>query len=493
MAVFAVLMMVIQLLQGTGFVYALLHFFFLLLWVTAFNLAGGFTRATGAYVFWLGLLTVPVGTVAKAVIGDPADSNSWVPDLSMTVFTVGMAAVTVAAGVTRKLIGRMGSLAEGVWRSRPVRYRETSIGCSVIGIGIRFSGYFLPGSLVTAVSLLNVFVSVAVLMGTLHVIERSRGRRCLGLINGIPCAFGFFSGMVGFSKEGMLTTIMALFIAVAYARFRARLVHVVVFGGVVLYTFYALVPMAQIGRSSAAEYSGSTEAQLREAYSLLSNLRQTRQDFEDATEQARATEGDYFSKDVGFFGRLTRWEDDDRLISYTSHGNYVGYAGYWYSFFNWMPHLLLPNKEKYRPPNTGGNYYAREIGVLNSADVTTGVSFSPFAEAFHMDGWFSLLVVMPITMVVFFLSIEAIAGDARRTPWALFLAVAFGHLAPEGGLLALTTYMWYGNLALVVGILFTAYFAPAIGTLVSFRTGTEDTLARGVPAQFADRRALAGN
>jgi hypothetical protein len=94
---------------------------------------------------------------------------------------------------------------------------------------------------------------------------------------------------------------------------------------------------------------------------------------------------------------------------------------------------------------------------------------------------------------MFFLVAELLAGDMRRTPWGLFLAVSYAHVAPEGGILIPVTYVVYGNLGLIVGILFTTFLAPAVGTLFVIRDPADSLSfpAQGVPTQFSDRKALA--
>jgi hypothetical protein len=50
--VFASLFFCIQQFEHTNLAFSLLYFAFLILTVIAFNFAEGFTRLTGAYIFW---------------------------------------------------------------------------------------------------------------------------------------------------------------------------------------------------------------------------------------------------------------------------------------------------------------------------------------------------------------------------------------------------------------------------------------------------------
>jgi hypothetical protein len=64
--VFASLFFCVQWFQHTNFFFSLLYFAFLILSVIAFNFAEGFTRLTGAYIFWYSTLIVIVGVTWKA-------------------------------------------------------------------------------------------------------------------------------------------------------------------------------------------------------------------------------------------------------------------------------------------------------------------------------------------------------------------------------------------------------------------------------------------
>ena len=65
---FAVLLCVAQLLQGTPVEISLCCFLFILIADFTFNLAGGFSRASGGYVFFYAILGVIVGIFWKAVL-----------------------------------------------------------------------------------------------------------------------------------------------------------------------------------------------------------------------------------------------------------------------------------------------------------------------------------------------------------------------------------------------------------------------------------------
>ena len=63
---FAASLCVIQQLQGTDSTFSLLCFFYIVVSAIAFNVAGGFTRTTGSFIFFNSVLGVILGLCVKA-------------------------------------------------------------------------------------------------------------------------------------------------------------------------------------------------------------------------------------------------------------------------------------------------------------------------------------------------------------------------------------------------------------------------------------------
>jgi hypothetical protein len=131
-------------------------------------------------------------------------------------------------------------------------------------------------------------------------------------------------------------------------------------------------------------------------------------------------------------------------------------------FENFIPHFLLPNK----PFPIGGNYYAHLIGgFLAPDDFTTGISFSPVAEAYQIDGWIGVCLLLPAIWLMLLWVTDFICGDLRDSPWGLFMVVVFSHAAAESLLGSIIYLTFYGSLGLVLVIVFSTRVAPVIGVL----------------------------
>src|SRR5580692_3741752 len=100
----------LQQLQRTSLYFSFYTFLFIILATVTFNIAGGFTRPSGSYIFFYAVLGLVLGIVYKAFLGEPGESNLRSPILTMQVFTGGMASMCVAAILTRRFRRRRGLL-----------------------------------------------------------------------------------------------------------------------------------------------------------------------------------------------------------------------------------------------------------------------------------------------------------------------------------------------------------------------------------------------
>jgi hypothetical protein len=170
----------------------------------------------------------------------------------------------------------------------------------------------------------------------------------------------------------------------------------------------------------------------------------------------------FYENPQGLMDRLVMLPPDDILISYTAKGHYYGYAPIFSAFENWLPHFIVPNK----PRVIGGNDYAHETGGLAPDDFSTGISYSPIAESFHLGGWSALLLLLPVLWMLFFSVTDFVVGDLKNSPWPLIPMVALAHSAPESGTGGLIYASFNGTLAITAAITFAITLAPVLGALL---------------------------
>lgn len=464
--VFAAALFVVQQIEHTQLIFSGLIFFFILISTLAFNAAGGFSRPSGAYIFWFVTLVVLIGVLGKAFLGEPAETNLEMPVVTMATYGASVIAMWAAVVITRPFTRNSKGIG-GLLQSERVNLEYASLGCMVFAVLMIPLGRILPtgsGSIVSFIYRLNLTMPLGIILGVLSTVRKTRGRHSINLLTGAAMIFLFvFGGLVTFSKQGLLTPLACWIIPACASRYRLRLRHIVVLVGFGISAFWILGPLSEVGRSTVP-LTADTYERVVFAISLMTHPTKLRKDAGVGEIVVRSEYGmraGYYDKNEGFLDRLTMMPIDSGLIAYTVQGHQLGMDPVIQNFENWFPHFILPHKVA---PVTG-NFYAHEIGGLLSADdFTTGISFSPTSELFHWEGWFGLLVLGPFLWGILFLVSDFICGDLRVYPWGLVLVLMFGHIAPEMGMGGAINYTWLGNASVVAVALFSTLVAPIIGS-----------------------------
>lgn len=463
---FAVALFVVQQLERTQLMFSALVFFFILLSTLAFNAAGGFSRPSGAYIFWFVVLVVLVGVVWKAVLGEAAETNLEMPLVTMAAYIASVAAMLAAVLLTRPLTRKSRGIG-GLLHSERTNLTYASLGCMAFAILMIPAAAVLPtggGSIVSFIYRLNLTFPLGIILGVLSTIRKTQGRHSLSLLTAGAMIFMFvFGGMLTFSKQGLFAPAVCWVIPACCARYRLRLRHIIGLVGFGLVSVMLLEPLSEVGRSTVPE-NATTYERLVFGVSLLSQpvtLRKKAGIGETISRTEYGMRGGYYDTNQGLLDRLTMMPIDSGLIAYTERGHQLGIEPMVINFENWFPHFILPNK----PVPIGGNFYAHEIGGLLSADdFTTGISFSPTSELFHWEGWFGLLVLGPFLWGLLFLVSDYISGDLRIYPWGLILVLVFGHVAPELGIGGAINFTWLGAATVIAAALFSTQIAPILGS-----------------------------
>jgi hypothetical protein len=461
--IFALVLCAVQVYQGTAPLFSLGCFFFINVSAIAFNVAGGLTRPSGAYIFFFSLLGVIIGLFWKAVLNEPADSNLAVPMLTIEIYAAAIFGMLAAAFVSRRLTPKQALLANFVTDDN---MQTATVGCLVAGVILLVVFTLVPkgeGSVLSALAQLNRFILMAIFLGVIHAIRRSGGTRSISLPSLIAASIMFCLGVLGFSKEGMITPFVCWLIAAGSQNYKVSLGQI---GGGILVTiflFQYMVPYSQYGRN----FQGDTfSTNFSASISMLEDLGTIRRDYQQSETNSGEEEDDlnkgYFNTSQGFFDRLQMIGPDDSLNALTEQGVVPGIAPIYMFFGNLVPHFIWKDK----PTWGGGNLYARQMGKLDEDDTTTGISFTPAGEAFHLMRWIGILVVAPILWIMLFTLFDSLCGDVRKSPWGLLVVLTFAHVAPEGGIGILVYCLGY----LTAGILFAAYTAtflmPVLGEII---------------------------
>ena len=487
---FAIALCLVQLLEGTTPEFSLLTFSFVLIATIAFNVAGGFAYPSGSYVFFYAVLAVILGITYKAFLGERADSNLAVPTKTMLVHVAAITGMLISAYFKKLLLPAKSLLGRSADR---IDMDAASLGCMIVGAAIFFAGVLTTkvggsaeenyashsGTVLSALGQVNQFLPLGIILGVTYQIKKSGGRRFLGTAVVVATVFScLVFGLVSTSKQGFFQPIACVMVAAAALRYKFSIGQVVTFVVGMMFTFLYLVPYIQVGKSVVASetFAGSVE----NAYALITDLDRVRQQTMDEAQGYENLDDysiHYFDAPEGIFDRLQMLSIDDALIDVTEQGNVFGLSPLVYDMYNLVPHFIWPNK----PLIALGNIYSHEIGLAHystrgSDDTTTGISFSPAADAFHMARWSGVLLVAPVLWLLCFFMMDFVCGDTRKSPWGLLMVAMCAHMAPEGMMNGPFYLSTLGPLTVIFVSFLAAYVLPLIGNVLIKRS-TKTSLA----------------
>lgn len=444
----------LQLAEGTQIYTSLAYCAFVVVIADAFNTCGGLVYPSGGYIFFTGFLSLILGGLVKTAFGESLDSNLLNAQKSILVYLVGACSLWVAAKINVR-----------IRRKKPLllplqihdHFEQAVIGAAVFG---QFGGFLFPFAYRSTFNQVNNFLPLAVMLAVYGTTRKTGGRRSFSIqALFLWTWFTLFWGIFAFSKQGMFTASVAWALGALVAGYwltMKRLIFIIVFA-VTLSTF--LTPISQLGRNYK-EDPNSRDIALDMLYHPL----RTRERYEEAQAEQKRMAGLYhwFDESHGLLDRLTMMPLDDALIRLTDQGHSETILPIQTYALNMIPRYLVGTKTVFH----WGNTYAHELGLLAHDDTTTGVSFSPFADAYHCVQWLGVTVISTPLFLMMFLIADSLTGSTKDTFWACLYLLVFSHSAAEGGMntpfAASSIYVF----TVVVAAVLIKYVLPLVGGML---------------------------
>ncbi|MGI4830123.1 MAG: hypothetical protein ACRYFU_18265, partial [Janthinobacterium lividum] len=310
---FTCLLVIVQLVEGTDPRYSFLVFCFFMMSVFAFNVAGGFSRPSGAYIFFYSLLVVVLGTVSKACVGEAAQTHLENPLLLMLTYVASITGLFVAAFMSRRIATTTEGIA-GVLHIKELNYHDAALGCAVLFCFLVFGGAILPGGggqILHSLQVINPFLPLSILLATVAAVRDSRGWRSTSPLSLCVMGYTFYLGVTNFTKQGMYTPFTCWIIALAWTRFRLRFPHLLFIFVFAVFSGFVLAPISQVGRNDIVTNSESERVGLVLHYvTHVSELRK-RADIGTIADQDRRMF--YYDQPRGLLDRLSMMPNDSVL------------------------------------------------------------------------------------------------------------------------------------------------------------------------------------
>jgi len=451
-----VLLLLVQVAEGTGPIFALLVFGTIMAWVFSFNILGGLDRISGMFVFGQGGLGVLVPELVKAVLREPADSRLLSPNLTMAVYFVGQCVVLGVCYTVARIRPR-----RALFYSEASSFRtmEMAVGATVLAFLIivilaAFGKYSsTSGGWASLLVQLSVFMLPFALALSINAeIDASGGERTLNLM--VLAIWGYMT-YIGFThsvKEAVITPVVIYIVCCACRKIVFSVIKIAALGSLCLVIVFLVYPLLQSYHNGQTEAGGLSPTEvvdkIIDAPELIAQYNSQRidniRDYSDL---------EYFGRDVGMLGRYSLISLDAGLISSVKDGNYMGYEGIIEGCIDWIPHFIYPNK----PVVFNSEFYAHRLAGLSQEDTTTGISFGSFGTSFAMGGWIGLVILITIVEGAFLLIMDALCPSVTSMPWIVCLLAFMMHSGPETNIDALVTGLVLVPVELAFVVLVTRY------------------------------------
>ncbi len=458
--IFACALAGVQLLERTNPYFTGLCFCYILVATTAFNIAGGMRFPSGVFIGSNAIISLVFPLVVKAILGEPADTRLRAGAHTIEVYLCGMVAMLAAAIFSQHFRTRNSLMAKLL----PIRNLQASYyGNSVVAVLVTFTFFTVGvggnGSFTALLAQINHFPTLALLLGVVYTIQKTHGKRSASwpLTIGIAIA-SIGGGLLTLSKEAILTPVFCWVLVAAIYRYRLHLINAFVLAAAIYLSAAYMTPVVAVARGYQGNPDSAWGSNVQLTAYLLANMNETRDLYNEAFVDPSASIG-YYNTRLGLLDRMEFLAVDSALIQVADRDGPMGYEPIKDAFANFVPHIFWRDK----PTGFFGNLYGRQIEIISSLDIYTGVSFGPTADAYREGLMFGVLVIEPLLLAFGFFLLDSLIGDTRSNPVGLIIVALLLRVSSEGmltGMLGLLAQPMYATL---FAAFLCAYIFPILG------------------------------
>jgi hypothetical protein len=419
-------LLAVQLLEGTDPPFALLMLVAQVFAIMAFNALGGMSHVAGSFCLFSLLPNVTVPEMAHAIVLQPGDYHLLVPLQTAAVCAIFYASLYAVARFVimlphpPPLLDRVKfSLAE---------LRAVSVLSSILSLAIMTAalaaGEVRDGTPLAAIQhfypLLN---PLSVITATYVRLKSTQGRSAMGWYVAVILAAAIIPGVLGASKEGMLTPLLCWLLVCAAARYRFSRPQVAILAGCLVVAWVFVYPYSQNARDVVRSARSFPEriAVIVAYFRNPSTVEDTASNIDpDSSEFGES------STKLSIVQRFSLLNSAGMLVNADSIEGFTDIERYFPAFVAIVPHFVWPD----RPVAIHSNELGHKAGFkMGPNDTTTGIAISSPALFYDAGGWLGLPVYTMLDFLLYFYVLRSIVGTATQSIWGLMLIGATAYVS----------------------------------------------------------------
>jgi hypothetical protein len=433
------LLLVGQLVTGTGVVVAFLFAAAILFGMLSVLAGGGLRSAFGFLNAILIGKFLLLGVAGKVLLLEPADGTLRAPQTTALVMAAGFLGLFIGTKVQSSFAcPRYWSM------NRPIT-NDMLLAFSIVLIALSYVGYFsamIPSTHGEGIRT-GGWLGIARAFGSLKSFAIVPPMLCLWRKNArlwmthpailTLLTWSAIVGIFSTSKEDALEPFV-FYALVGFLRYGLRDIRLWSFVSASL-IYYAVIvfPYAQYVR-----HNGGREGSFAQRAGVTKDTFwriATDQNFRTATSERMSAPAYFAEPTLSAFNRLAMVGEADRLVDATERQQaFTGWETIAWGFKLLTPSFLLPGK----PVLEAGNHLAHIVGDVGASDTTTQVSYGIMANFYNAFSLPGVLIGTSVFFAGFYYWIRLFLGDARwdggpntSALWFIWLVASFQHSVVE--------------------------------------------------------------
>ena len=281
-------------------------------------------------------------------------------------------------------------------------------------------------------SYLGAVSSIGLIFAVAGKVKLAEGRKIGSPLLGALLTLNTFPAIYGVSKQGLIQPILAILLTAIAFGYRFTTTKVLIAAGLVVLSFSPFQNFSKLGHGFFVERypnQGMIAAISSFWYEAQQNGGLT-EFIRSLTVQTQVESvkqfGEYFGKSYGVLDRFAMIAPGSTLVAKILDVGPVGYDQFWGGF------TILPKSiTGIAAENASRQGFGHLVGILADEDLTTGISFGLFPDAFGI-GYFSGVLLIGLSYsTALFAACRKVSSTLQNNIYGLSLFVSTTHIVNE--------------------------------------------------------------